>query len=236
MEKVKFENAIQQLRNFSEKIQSAFNDNNELVNQLNNISKEGRASLFASYQNATGPVKEIRKQVAGILNSRNITLVELQNIIDKSISEKPNSFRSMYKGWYNILYMFLLQDFRNEMNEAVDLISNSIINELDNQNRIIAKKFDFTGERETGSTRCWIAIINKTHPSQTTAKQLFININNGEIEFCFYDRPNEHRIDNTILNKTEGFNSDDLLSVFKKPMFGYCSWYFHDCFTKLRPP
>lgn len=216
MEKVKFENAVQQLRKFSEKIQSANDDNNELVNQLNNISKEGRASLFASYQNTKGPVKEIRKQVAEILNSRNITLAELQNIIDKSVSENPNSFRSMYKGWYNILYMFLIQDFRNKMNEAVDFISNSIINELDDQNRIIAKKFDFTGERETGSTRCWIAIINKTHPSQTTAKQLFININNGNIEFCFYDRPNEHRIDNTILIRTEELNPDDLLSVFKK--------------------
>jgi hypothetical protein len=216
MKKVKFENAIQQLRNFSEKIQSAFNDNIELVNQLNNISVEGRASLFASYQNATGPVKEIRKQVASILNSRNVTYQELQTIIDKSVSEKPNSFRSMYKGWYNILYMFLIQDFRIEMNEAVDIISNSIINELDNENRIVAKKFDFTGERETGSTRCWIAIINKTHPSQTTAKQLFININNGEIEFCCYDRPNENRIDNIILNKTEEFKTDVLLSVFKK--------------------
>lgn len=213
---IKFENAIQLLRNFSEKIHNAFNDNNELVIQLNTISQSGRATLFSTYQNATGPVKEIRKQVAEILSTRNIQLSELQTIIDKSVTENPKSFRSMYKNWYNMLYMFLIQDFRNEMNEAVELISTSIINELDEQKRIVAKKFDFTGERETGSTRCWIAIINKTHLSQTTAKQLFIDINNGEIEFCLYDRPNENRIDKTILSKTEKLTSENLLAVFKK--------------------
>lgn len=216
MDTIKFENAIQLLRNFSEKIHNAFNDNNELVTQLNTISQSGRATLFSTYQNATGPVKEIRKQVAEILSTRNIQLTELQTIIDKSVAENPKSFRSMYKNWYNMLYMFLIQDFRNEMNEAVELISTSIINELDEQKRIVAKKFDFTGERETGSTRCWIAIINKTHPSQTTAKQFFIDINNGEIEFCLYDRPNENRIDKTVLSKTEKLNSETLLAVFKK--------------------
>ena len=119
MDTIKFENVIQLLRDFSEKIHNAFNDNNELVIQLNTISQSGRATLFTTYQNATGPVKEIRKQVAEILSTRNIQLAELQSIIDKSVTENPKSFRSMYKNWYNMLYMFLIQDFRNEMTNVV---------------------------------------------------------------------------------------------------------------------
>lgn len=216
MDKNLFVDELEKLREFSSKLKLASENNNELVAQLNAISKPNRETLFSIYQNSEGPVKGIRKVVSEILNKRDIQLAELDTIIKNAKNENPKSFGKMYKSWFNMLYMFLIVDFRTEMNKAVEYLSNSTIEELNVTDAVIAKKFDFTGERETGSTRCWVAFINKTHQSQSTAKQLFINIENGQIEYCLYDRPKDVKTDKVVLQKGIPFQFDNYISTFKK--------------------
>ncbi|MBO9635790.1 MAG: hypothetical protein J7578_21980, partial [Chitinophagaceae bacterium] len=211
----KFNGEIKKLRDFSLQIEKTYENKVELVKQLNSLSTESRTTLFNLYQHSEGPVKGIRKDVANILAHRNIQLQELDSIISRAVDEKPGAFKTMYKNWYNILYMLLIADFRTQMINAIEFISSSIIEELKTNGKIVARKFDFTGERETGSTRCWIAFINHTHSNQTTAKQLFLNIENGTISFSFYDRPNDKMVDQKIIGQDEEFSLDDLIAVFQ---------------------
>lgn len=210
----RFFQEVEKLRAFSAKLFDAAENEAALVQQLNSLSPASRNALAASYQDAGGPVTGIRKQVAGILAQRNIEQEELKHIIDTAVSERPDAFR-IYKAWYNMLYMFLIADFRTEMIQAVNYISTSIIEDLNAGNQITARKFDFTGERETGSTRCWIAFFNATHPKQSTAKQLFLNIQNGAVEFSLYDRPNDLHTGMTVINKGDQFNAEQLMSLFQ---------------------
>lgn len=212
----RFNGEVEKLRAYSSRLQTISENHEELVKQLNSLSVDSRASLFSAYQHVEGPVKKIREKVARILSQRNILLPELKTIIANAVAEKPDSFDRMYKSWYSMLYMFLIADFRAEMLEAINYICTSVIDELSAAGQIVAKKFDFTGERETGSTRCWIAFFNHTHAKQSTAKQLFLNIQNGEIEFCLYDRPNDHMTDRTVINKGEQFDFAQLIAVFQK--------------------
>ncbi len=208
-----FTREVEKLRRFSAVLFKASEDQAALVQQLNSLSPDSRKTLATSYQDAGGPVTRIRKQVAEILVQRNIELQELSNIIDTAVGENPDAFR-MYKTGYSMLYMFLIADFRTEMHQAINYISSSILEELDAGSQITARKFDFTGERETGSTRCWIAFFNASHPKQNTAKQLFLNIQNGTVEFSLYDRPEDAHTDLTVIDKDEKFDAGQLLDVF----------------------
>jgi len=228
MDKSKFISEIEKLRLFSSKLKIASENEAELVIQINAISKVSRIFLYNTYQNSEGPIKSIRKKVSEILNQRDITLEELKSVVDNAMNANPKSFGKMYKSWYNMLYMFLIADFKNEMNDAIEYISNSTLDALNEKDRIITKTFDFTGERETGSTRCWIAFINSSHPNQTSAKQLFLMIDNSTVEYCFYDRPRNLKKDITILEKGIPFNFDNMLNLFQN----YKNEIISDTWTK----
>lgn len=214
----KFISEIEKLRQISLMLKKASESNEEIVNQLNNISQKSREELYNKYRNSNGPVKSIRRKVSEILRDRNIDVASLENIIRQSKEEKPLSFQKLYNEWLNILYVFLLVDFRSEMYDAIKYISDSIIDTLNVKDEINAKAFDFTGERETGSTKCWIAFINKTHTNQATAKQLFLKIEGGEIEYSFYDRPNEIQKNKVILKNGEPFDFNNLIFTFQKSL------------------
>jgi predicted Mrr-cat superfamily restriction endonuclease len=218
MENNTFNEAIENLRLYSSELAAAEADHAMLVNLLNALSTDSRMQLHGMYQNAEGPVKAIRKQVSEILIERNIEIGEVEGIIQKAITSNPRSFGKMYKSWFNMLYMFLIADIRPAMTAAISIVSDTIIKSLGAEDTLVAKKFDFSGERETGSTRCWIAFINKSHPGQTTAKQLFLNIQNGGVECSFYDRPNEAMSGQELYPEGMPFGIDEALSVFEEHM------------------
>ena len=182
---------------------------------LNEISPQNRISLWESYKNVEGPIKGIRSQVAKILKEKDISLNELELIINEAKVSYPNSFSRMYKTWYNMLYMFVLANYRNDINQAIEELISSIKSELSNPTYIKVVKFDFTGERETGSTRLWIAIFNSKHQKQDTAKQLFLNIENGKVFFSLYNRPTGTHIEEINIADGEAFKADSLITLFK---------------------
>ena len=227
MNEIKFNEQLEYLRHISMKMKKAFESEVELVNQLNAISEKSKILLYNTYKNTEGKVKNIRKKVSEILISRDIQLSELETIIKEAKAKDPKSFATMYQHWYKMLYMFLFSDDKVRIDEALTYISKSIIESLNANEYLIPKYFDFSGERQTGSTRCWFAFINKTHSSQTTAKQLYLNIDDGMVEYSFYDRPSGGSEDKKTLNKNTPFVFSDLLSVFQK----HKSKVFEDVWT-----
>jgi hypothetical protein len=216
MNEALFKENVKLLRKYSVKMKNAADDHDELLRQLKEISEGGKATLYENYKNKTGPVNDIRRKVAESLLDRSLEVAQLAHIVETAQENNTKSFRTMYKDWYSLFYVFLIQDFRAEVMKALKDIAAAIIAELSADKKIKAKIFDFTGARSTGSTRCWMAIINHLHDSQTTAKQLFLDVNHGGFEYCFYDRPAERQEDKVLLKIDEELEPGHLIEVFKK--------------------
>jgi len=206
--------AIDFLRYLSKNVYTAYNDHQQLTEQLNEISTEGKNILWATYQDKTGPITAIRRDVAEILQEREITLNDLDTIIGREKRANPNSFSRMYKEWYNILYALLLHDYKDKMLQAIETIKTTVLSALGDLNPLAFVPFDFTGERQTGSTRFWLAFYNNTHPNQKSARQLFLDIVNGEITYSLYNRPENVHQDRIIIGKGADFDSRLLLDHF----------------------
>lgn len=206
---------VENLRQFSLDVYQAFEDQHTLVDALNAVSVLGKQQLYNSYHDAEGPVKSIRKKVADILIERTITFEELQTIVNTAQAEHPQSFNRMYRNWYNMLYMFLFQDQRQRVNKTVSDLKQYIFAEIGHEDQITSVKFDFSGERETGSIRCWIAFFNNTHPKQTTAKQLFLNFEKGEVIFSFYDRLKNIHYPKTVIPADKALDLTQVSALFQ---------------------
>jgi len=216
MDKIKFENAIQSLREYSIKIYRIYNDNLALVDQLNTLSKKGRSYFYKKYKDSTGPVKELRKEISGILNERNLELEELEAIIERAITSNPDKFNRFFKKWFNILYYFLVFDFKDDVKNKLKYVSDSITSELDGQNILKSKIVDFDGSRKNGNTMCWIALFNNRHKTQESAKQLFTLIENGRVEYSLYDHLDKKHFDKIETAPSETFSIDKFIEFFKK--------------------
>lgn len=212
--KVQIEESIEELRKLSRLVYQTYHDHSALVSQLNLLPAAARQALWITYQNAKGPVKAIRKQVAEILKDRDITEGELQTIIDDAKAENPNAYYRMYKAWYNLLYVFILANYKDSANMAIENLVMSITGALENPGYLKSVKFDFSGERETGSTRMWLAFFNSHHIKQDTAKQLFLSIENGNLVYNLYDRPSNKSVDERKVEDGIAFNATDMIDLF----------------------
>ena len=210
--------SIDFLRNLSNRVYDANDDQWELTSQLNGISAAGKNALWLKYQNANGPVTKIRREVAQIILERDLTVEELTKIIETAKSDDPNSFSRMYTAWYKILYPLLLWDYNDGMTQAIDVIRDTVLSTLGNSSQLNFVSFDFTGERNTGSIDLWLAFYNHTHPNQKMAKQLFLVILNGEVMYCLYDRRNKAQFDKVRVEKNVVFDSRHFLERFEKDL------------------
>jgi len=206
------------LTELSKIIYKAYNNHAFLVQELNNISNSNRQKLWSKYQQAEGPVKKVRGQVAEILTNRNISEQDLGDIIKnaKAEAEDTDAFSRLYKEWYNVLYMFILAEYKDDMNRSIASFRQNVSKALGHPIELTSLKFDFTGERETGSTRMWIPFFNSTHKKQDTAKQLFVSIEDGQLMYSFYDRPNNTHIEQKNIADGQQFDSRDLIQLFSR--------------------
>lgn len=215
MDENTFLNDIETIRNISRKIYEPANNNDELVRYINMLPDEVKQRNFENFKDKKGVIIDIRREVSSIIKDRYISKEELDKIITTAKNQDPTKF-NIYKDWYNILHPLILEEFYVQIKKAIKGIIEFTLNELDCHGEIIAKDFGFTGVRQEGNDRCWIAFINNTHKSQKRAKQLFLQIRNGEIEYCFNFWFANEKKDVHIVPDNQPFNVDDYLSVFKK--------------------
>jgi hypothetical protein len=208
--------SVETLRGISRKVFAAHEDNAVIVASLNQLTKNNKVALWEAYKNAEGPVTSIRKAVAAILKERHISEFELGEIIRQAKEKAPSSFARMYRSWYSILYPFVLADDRKSIDSSVQEVISSIKTALGNPSFIKSVCYDFSGERETGSTRLWIALFNAIHPKQNKAKQLFLSIENGAVNYSLFDWPNRLRFEDTAISIDQPFDAAKLLSLYQK--------------------
>jgi 5-methylcytosine-specific restriction protein B len=212
--KLKVEEAINFLRALSVDIYRATNDNHYLAELINRISPDGRQSLQLQYRSYTSKVNGLRNEVATILVNNNLSYEQLGDLVEKAEAKNPRAYKTIYNNWYSIFYPFLLEDSKDEMDEAINTLVAFLEENLNAPNVLKVKIVDFTGARNNGATRSWIALYNTSHNKQSTAKQLFLEIENGIFSYSLYDRPNEQKKDEKSISLNEEVSTEDVVEHF----------------------
>lgn len=203
------------LINKSAEIQRINDDNEYLVAQLNNISDNGKRILFNTYNNQRSVINSLRGQIAAILIERPITTNDLEEIIDTAMQDNPLAFRNMYQKWYNILYVLLQIDYKEDVANALQNLSEFFIDQVNLSTEATHVCYDFAGPRNIGATRAWIAIYNKTHHKQSTAQQLFLDFTDGKLDYCLYNWPERRQENLKSLNKVDENEISSIIGLFQ---------------------
>lgn len=208
--------AFTYLMELSSEMKTAYHDENALVAMLNRISVEGKQSLENQYHPYTQKVNGLRNRIAVAIGSHQVNTDEIRDIITNARNTAPSAFKTIYRHWFSILYPLLLVDKMSRMDNSIDTLVAFISEQLNAGDKLKVKIVDFTGERNNGSVRCWVAFYNASHVKQSTAKQLFLEIIDGGCSYCFYDYPNENKINENPLRSGESGDLRKLIDCFKQ--------------------
>jgi 5-methylcytosine-specific restriction protein B len=223
------QSVLENLRHISIDIFNAYENQHSLVEQMNRLPQDVRDHLHLAYLDSRGKVRDIRQEVTRILAARNITYDEVNAIITKAVVESPGSFNTMYKNWYNILYPILNAVTKDSVIRAFLDFRDIVGDAIGHKDKIKFVNFDFSGAIQTGSIIAWSAFYNNTHPKQNTAKQLFLQLENGIYFYALHDHktgtsypsgrfePGEHvdlqKIIDLYKNNVQAILDDDFVEV-----------------------
>ena len=162
-----------------------------LIELLNGLNSSEREKLFHNYnKKRTGKVNSIRKQVAESLLHEDITQAHFSQIYNAREKATP------YPNLLSYFYPFLNLKYKTAINDHKRFI-HQLINDLGLKDIAKCIIYNFEGPRQTGQNRSWTAIIHKSHPKQTTAKQLHLHINDGILYSSVYShqaKKHEHEL------------------------------------------
>jgi hypothetical protein len=227
-EYIEFEDIIENINDTclaTLEIQRCLTDNDFLCDKLNQADKNYISSYF---EKRVGVVIDIRKDVAKEIFFGGIKSDKLLEII-KEHKEKNSQKLKSWCNPYKILHP-LVNDSYKHVDEFIEYFIELILNKLGDVKYGVS---DFNGSQHQGSDNYWIAFYNKTHKHQSDGLQLFIEFENGEMNYGIYrhiDRVHisQHIFDgdinkfyqfildnkHTILNDTEK-SKDVLLKTVK---------------------
>jgi 5-methylcytosine-specific restriction enzyme B len=102
-----------------------------------------------------------------------------------ALKDYPQKKKSPFINWQRIFYIFFPFFYTNsasqETNEALKVIVDSMIREL-NVNNYASHIVDFNGPQNYGTSSCWIALFPKNKISHRKAYQLFFRIFGDKVE------------------------------------------------------
>ncbi|MDG1333022.1 MAG: P-loop NTPase fold protein [Crocinitomicaceae bacterium] len=181
----------------------------ELFTDINKISKDKLESLASTYQGSEGkPVNFMRWRIIKLLqDGTKVTKEMLENMIEQeNNAAEKNSFKAW--GHFSILFPIISEELTFNIKEMMREFGNELIAKLDLGDHV-AKPFvvDFKGPRNFGSDNVWMAIYNKSNPKQTTAVQMFIQIDYRGLICHLYDRLKDHFISSRKIEDSDDMES-----------------------------
>jgi hypothetical protein len=168
----------------------------QLFEAVNLVPKDKLESLLATYAGSEGkPVNFMRWRIVRMLLDG--TYVS-QETLDTMIEEgKDTAQKKSFQAWgyFSILFPIINEDLSFNVKNFLREFGRELITNL-NLEEYVAKPFvvDFKGPRNFGSDNVWMAIYNKSNPKQTTAIQLFLQIDYRGLICHLYDRLKDHFI------------------------------------------
>lgn len=174
------------LCNTSLQVKGYFENDQNLVDALNNVPKGDLEQCVAFYQNRTGVIIDLRKELIENLNNNvAYTVNSLYGLIDKHKSGKENQFQA-YTKLFPIFYPPITFYGHNEQREFVSKFIDKLISDLGLKDKVEITSYDFQGPRQQGSDRYWVAIYNKEQVNQSSSLQIFIEFHHGKINYGIY--------------------------------------------------
>lgn len=206
---------IQLICDTSKEISKLYEDKSALIDKLNSLSKEDLSPLEYEYRSKSGPVTDLRKDVLRyLLDGNKLDEQIFDEFILKHRTGQEDKFVAFQKP-FTIFHPFVTSYGHKSLREFVEQFKDEIIDRLQLKGKVKHKFVDFQGARYLGTDRSWLAIYNNKHKSQTTAVQLFVNFQNGKIEYGVYHHPNEY-IKGPIERDSSTFDLESLISLFEE--------------------
>lgn len=204
---------IQLICDTSKEISRLYEDKNALINKLNSLSKEDLAPLEYEYRSKSGPVTDLRKDVLKyLLDGNKLDEKAFDEFILKHRTGNEEKFIA-YQKPFSIFHPFITSYGHKPLREFVQQFIDEIIKRLQLKGLVNQKYVDFQGARYLGTNRSWFAIYNSKHKSQSTAIQLFVDLQDGKIEYGVYRYPNEY-INGPVKRESTTFDFESLISFF----------------------
>lgn len=188
-----------------------------LFEELNKIPQFKLSALAIRYADSQGrPVNALR---LAIINLRLKGVAVTKFLVDQMIERgndlaDKNSFKAW--GYFSILFPIISNDLSFNVKHELYDFGKEIIKSL-NIDYVAASPFvvDFNGPRNFGSDNVWMAIYNKSNSNQTTAIQLFIQIDYRGLICHLYDRLKDHFISSIKIEDSHDM-SKRVISFFDK--------------------
>ena len=201
------------LCNTSMDVVGYYEDDSNIVKELNGLSQESLKKLFDTYQGSKGIITSIRKEfIEYLMSGKSLTSEEFKVIIDRHKSQNQRGFRA-YPTSFSIIYPLITIEHQ-EMDDFVKRFISEIKSRLDITESVNDKYVNFQGARQTGGYVLWFAIYNKNQKNQSTGLQLFINVHAGKITYGIYRHTDSNYLKGKNENTIEDFNFDKLIQFF----------------------
>jgi len=202
MEKEYIENNIKKLCESSSIIKKCMDDNKFLCDNLNSLDKNYIRKIYRS--DKSGPIRDIRKEVAKTILLDEIDENKLLEIIESNKLKNPGKI--IINNPYRILNPLINQLY----SEYIDFLKNfgDILKDRIGDCKIHTWTFD--GARFQGQEWCSLLFYNKELKSQSDGMQLWISFKPDLVEYGITDYPAEKSWNNNIVISPDDFNLDDL--------------------------
>ena len=215
MREDEIKNGIQLICDTSKEISRLYEDKNALIDKLNSLSKEELVPLEYEYRSKSGPVIDLRRDVLKyLLDGNKLDEQTFDKFIDTHRTGNEGKFVSFQKP-FSIFHPFIIFYGHKPLREFIKQFIDEIIERLQLKGIVNQKYVDFQGARYLGTNRSWFAIYNSKHKSQSDAIQLFVDFQDGKIEYGVYRYPNEY-IKGPVERDAATFDFESLISLFEE--------------------
>lgn len=216
MTQQEIQNGIKLLCDTSAEVKEFYKDDQNIVEALNNVSKDELQKCDEYYSDRSGVVVDIRKEIIHrLLSHETLTLSSLHKLIEKYKTGKENQFRS-YKETFSIVFPIITSYGHTLHREFVKSFTEKLIEDLKIISEVKVVTFDFQGVRQQGSDRYWVAIYNKHQENQSLGIQFFFEFYEGKIGYGVYRHENQSYLKPRVVVTPEEFRYDEMLSYFEE--------------------
>ena len=201
MEKEYIENNIKKICDSASIVKRCMDDNKFLCDNLNDLENEYLKSIYRS--DKSGPVLDIRKEVAKTILLEGIDEIKLLEIIESNKLKNPGKI--IINNPYRILNPLINQTH----SESVDFLKKFGDFLKDRIGDCKIHTWTFDGARFQGQEWCSLLFYNKELKSQSDGMQLWISFKPDLVEYGITDYPAEKSWNNNIVISPDDFNLDD---------------------------
>ncbi|MDM1036257.1 AAA family ATPase [Myroides odoratimimus] len=185
LELQKLELSIKSILSVQQRFQAYYSNEQLIYDDINSLSKIERLKVYYEYDLKENiekqPVVWLRREIIKSLVENDIQLSTLMiNELKQKIS--TNFEKNVFHAWssnFRVLYPLVYAKYKNDILDYGKKLAIKLQADLGLENDTKIKEVYLDGAQNQGYDRIWIAIYNKTHRTQKTAIQLFLEIYDG---------------------------------------------------------